>query len=58
MQLTWPPLPYQNRRAECADALIKHLINRDFANRNLTRRRERVGALAGTPVAAPASPAV
>jgi Fe-Mn family superoxide dismutase len=32
-------LDYQNRRADYADALIKHLINWDFANRNLSRQR-------------------
>jgi Fe-Mn family superoxide dismutase len=31
-------LDYQNRRADYADALIKHLINWDFANRNLSRQ--------------------
>jgi superoxide dismutase, Fe-Mn family len=32
-------LDYQNRRAEYTDALIKHLINWDFANRNLNRQQ-------------------
>jgi len=32
-------LDYQNRRAEYTDALIKHLINWDFANRNLSRQQ-------------------
>lgn len=32
-------LDYQNRRADYADALIKHLINWDFANKNLNRRQ-------------------
>jgi superoxide dismutase, Fe-Mn family len=41
-------LDYQNRRAEYADALIKHLINWDFANKNLSRRRAGVGAPAGS----------
>jgi Fe-Mn family superoxide dismutase len=31
-------LDYQNRRAEYVDMVIKHLINWDFANRNLSRR--------------------
>ena len=50
-------LDYQNRRAEYADALIKHLINWDFANKNLSRRRAGVEAPAGAPEAGPASPA-
>jgi len=49
-------LDYQNRRAEYADALIKHLINWDFANKNLSRRREGVGAATGAHVTGPASP--
>lgn len=32
-------LDYQNRRADYASAVIKHLINWDFANRNLGRQR-------------------
>jgi superoxide dismutase, Fe-Mn family len=32
-------LDYQNRRADYAAAVIKHLINWDFASRNLSRRR-------------------
>ena len=32
-------LDYQNRRAEYARAVIEHLINWDFANVNLSRRR-------------------
>ena len=31
-------LDYQNRRADYARAIIEHLINWDFANRNLSRR--------------------
>jgi Fe-Mn family superoxide dismutase len=50
-------LDYQNRRAEYADALIKRLINWDFANKNLSRRRAGVGMLAGALEAGPASPA-
>jgi Fe-Mn family superoxide dismutase len=50
-------LDYQNRRAEYADALIKHLINWDFANKNLGRRQERAGTPTGAPVAGPVSPA-
>ena len=37
-------LDYQNRRADYADALIKHLINWDFANRNLGRQRSTTSA--------------
>jgi Fe-Mn family superoxide dismutase len=40
-------LDYQNRRADYADALIKHLINWEFANRNLSRRRPAAGAAEG-----------
>ena len=47
-------LDYQNRRADYADALIKHLINWEFANRNLSRRRPAAGAAEGEP----ASPAL
>jgi Fe-Mn family superoxide dismutase len=32
-------LDYQNRRPEYADALVKHLINWDFANRNLSQQQ-------------------
>jgi superoxide dismutase, Fe-Mn family len=32
-------LDYQNRRADYAEALVKHLLNWDFANQNLSRRR-------------------
>jgi superoxide dismutase, Fe-Mn family len=32
-------LDYQNRRADYAAAVIEHLINWDFASRNLSRRR-------------------
>ena len=34
-------LDYQNRRADYATAIIKHLLNWDFANRNLSRQRSR-----------------
>ena len=37
-------LDYQNRRADYADALIKHLISWDFANSNLARRRSSASA--------------
>jgi Fe-Mn family superoxide dismutase len=37
-------LDYQNRRADYAEALVKHLLNWDFANRNLSRRRPGAGA--------------
>ena len=37
-------LDYQNRRADYADALIKHLISWDFANSNLARRRPTASA--------------
>jgi Fe-Mn family superoxide dismutase len=40
-------LDYQNRRADYADALIKHLINWEFANRNLSRRRPAASATEG-----------
>ena len=40
-------LDYQNRRADYADALIKHLINWEFANRNLSRRRPASNAAEG-----------
>jgi Fe-Mn family superoxide dismutase len=40
-------LDYQNRRADYADALIKHLINWEFANRNLSRRRPSASAAEG-----------
>ena len=33
-------LDYQNRRGDYADALIKHLVNWEFANKNLNRRQE------------------
>jgi Fe-Mn family superoxide dismutase len=38
-------LDYQNRRADYAAAVIRHLLNWDFANRNLSRRQsaERAG---------------
>lgn len=42
-------LDYQNRRADYAAAVIEHLINWDFANRNLSRRR--TAAIAFEPVA-------
>jgi superoxide dismutase, Fe-Mn family len=32
-------LDYQNRRADYAAAVIKHLLNWDFANRNLSRKQ-------------------
>lgn len=38
-------LDYQNRRADYAGAVIKHLINWDFANRNLSRRGTAAGAV-------------
>lgn len=38
-------LDYQNRRADYAAAVIEHLINWDFANRNLSRRRTAATAL-------------
>jgi superoxide dismutase, Fe-Mn family len=44
-------LDYQNRRADYADALIKHLINWDFANKNLNRR-QRVMPSAGVMIEA------
>jgi Fe-Mn family superoxide dismutase len=50
-------LDYQNRRAEYANALIKHLINWDFANKNLNRRRAGTGATASALEAGPASSA-
>ena len=37
-------LDYQNRRADYAEALVKHLLNWDFANRNLSRQRTVAGA--------------
>ena len=43
-------LDYQNRRADYAAAVIEHLINWDFASRNLSRRRTAATAL--EPVAA------
>jgi superoxide dismutase, Fe-Mn family len=49
-------LDYQNRRTDYADALIKHLINWDFANKNLSRRREGVGTSTGASLGEPASP--
>ena len=48
-------LDYQNRRADYADALIKHLINWDFANSNLARRRPTASA-ADRAAAEPAAP--
>jgi superoxide dismutase, Fe-Mn family len=50
-------LDYQNRRADYVDALIKHLINWDFANKNLGRRQAGAGTLANVLEAGPASPA-
>jgi superoxide dismutase, Fe-Mn family len=38
-------LDYQNRRADYAAAVIAHLINWDFANRTLSRRRAATSAL-------------
>ena len=38
-------LDYQNRRADYAAAVIEHLINWDFASRNLSRRRTAATAL-------------
>ncbi len=38
-------LDYQNRRADYTAAVIGHLINWDFANRNLGRQPATVGAL-------------
>jgi Fe-Mn family superoxide dismutase len=35
-------LDYQNRRADYAGAVIKHLINWDFANRNLALREPQI----------------
>jgi Fe-Mn family superoxide dismutase len=40
-------LDYQNRRADYADALVKHLINWEFASRNLSRRRPASNAAEG-----------
>jgi len=37
-------LDYQNRRADYADTVIRHLISWDFANSNLARRRPTAGA--------------
>jgi hypothetical protein len=37
-------LDYQNRRADYATAVIEHLINWDFVNRNLSRRNAAAGA--------------
>lgn len=47
-------LDYQNRRADYVAAVLKHLINWDFANGNLARRqaRDRRAAVAGAPVSA------
>jgi superoxide dismutase, Fe-Mn family len=38
-------LDYQNRRADYGAAVIEHLINWDFASRNLSRRRTAATAL-------------
>jgi Fe-Mn family superoxide dismutase len=43
-------LDYQNRRADYVAAIIEHLINWDFASRNLSRRRTTANAF--EPVAA------
>ena len=48
-------LDYQNRRADYADALIKHLINWDFASKNLNRRQE-LSASAGAVESGPTRP--
>jgi Fe-Mn family superoxide dismutase len=37
-------LDYQNRRPDYASAVVKHLINWDFANRNLNRHSTATGA--------------
>ncbi len=37
-------LDYQNRRADYAAAVVEHLINWEFANRNLSRRSAAAGA--------------
>jgi superoxide dismutase, Fe-Mn family len=39
-------LDYQNRRADYASAVVKHLINWEFANRNLSRQRSSSSAIA------------
>jgi Fe-Mn family superoxide dismutase len=38
-------LDYQNRRADYVAAVLEHLVNWDFANRNLTRHRAAANAL-------------
>ena len=38
-------LDYQNRRADYATAIIKHLINWEFANRNLNRQHSTTSAV-------------
>jgi Fe-Mn family superoxide dismutase len=38
-------LDYQNRRPDYASAIIKHLINWDFANRNLSRQHATTSAV-------------
>ncbi len=38
-------LDYQNRRADYAAGVIEHLINWDFANRNLSRRKASASVL-------------
>jgi Fe-Mn family superoxide dismutase len=50
-------LDYQNRRADYADALIKHLINWDFANKNLNRRQTVMPSAGGMIEAGSTSPA-
>jgi Fe-Mn family superoxide dismutase len=48
-------LDYQNRRADYADALVKRLLNWDFANRNLDRGPVESSAEADRPGGATAS---
>jgi Fe-Mn family superoxide dismutase len=38
-------LDYQNRRADYAAAIVKHLLNWDFANRNLSRQHAAASAV-------------
>ncbi|MCI0429672.1 MAG: superoxide dismutase [Rhodospirillales bacterium] len=51
-------LDYQNRRADYAAAVIQHLLNWDFANRNLSRRQSAARAGESRAERGPAQPSL
>jgi Fe-Mn family superoxide dismutase len=51
-------LDYQNRRADYTAAVIKYLLNWDFANRNLNRRQSAERAAESRTERRPAQPSL